>query len=308
MTRTDWAELQALLSPDGNVSAEDLAGELRQLGDGEEAAIEAYEQSHDTTDEDSIPFNLDGDGSFSYSLAEDAFMEAELRLQACGKHYPFDVANNYIQAKDDARGSLYAFLLLLRWYGESALGNEDRVSVLFEEISMAAARGYFGWDTTESYRFGYPRPTDQPEGFRDALIELASRLREGFTPHTANPLASQKDGGLDVVVWKGFPDASPSKLIGFGQCATGKDWVDKTQDFSFSYFFQQWATPPPPVGVGMMFVPFCIDPDRWLQHANHAGVLFDRCRIASLADVMPEDVRTAWRSWVTELVREATAI
>jgi len=303
--KADWLELAALATTDRNMSLEDLAREYRRTGEGAEAAFELAEAEGDEPDEGGGGQPLDPGGEFSLGLVEDAFNEMEDRATSIGSAYPFSVQPNYIQATADTDRTLYCFLLLLRWFGIRAIPARKRVAALFERLSLAAARAYFGGADAEYYRFGEPRKPDAPEHFKQALLDLSGRLGEPFKLIEGSPYHHSGDRGLDLIVWRSFRDKRPGKLVGFGQCATGADWETKTRDLNVDSFFKVWASPPPAVTpVRMFFVPFRVESQHWVRHSADAGVLFDRCRIASFADSIPERLLDECRLWSLDVLQE----
>jgi hypothetical protein len=96
------------------------------------------------------------------------------------------------------------------------------------------------------------------------------------------------DYGLDLVAWRDWPDGLSGKIILFGACASGQDWEDKTDDLNLEDFFKlrMMDYPESPV-MPAFFVPHRVPPSRWRETTVEAGIIFDRCRIASLAPKLP---------------------
>ncbi|MBD3174176.1 MAG: hypothetical protein GF320_03270 [Armatimonadia bacterium] len=173
---------------------------------------------------------------------------------------------------------------------------------LFEQVSAHAAEAYMGGHPTSglsSWAFGWPRdggPTD----FAEAVDELCRRLGEGTRHRSSAAEPRDKDGRLDVVAWRQFPDRRRSKLILVGQCTTS---IHDSQFQKFSAlspghsWFRRYVEDPPqacPVPAGF-----------WTRMYDESGtdelecdgiLLFDRVRIATLAATLPrslaDDVRT----------------
>jgi hypothetical protein len=220
------------------------------------------------------------------AAAEGAFSAIERRVKACGvgaSRYPFEVGESSITAPEDPIGNLYVFLLLVSIVGVDVRAPQiEAPAILFEQIACQTAGRYFGAPAAEvkTFRMGFPR-RGTATGFRDALAELCTLLREGTGPSLQRPnIAAQKDAGLDVVVWRHFADERPGQLIGFGQCAAGNDWKDKLTQHDPKAFIDTWLAAPivvPP--VRFFFVPHQVDRDAWFWMARQAGLLFDRVRM-----------------------------
>ena len=292
----DWLELKALAAGDRNSSFQDLVAEMRRAG-----STDAIEESMDAL--------VDSRGETSERIADAVFYELEDRACAAGTGYPFSVGEQAIQLNADlfAAGSTYVFLLLLSRFGvNAAKGARVRPERDFEDISLAAAEGYFGHNEHDgSYLFAFPRRT-AASGFPAAVDELSEQLGEGGGANRVKPAAQQKDARLDVVVWHGFPDRRPGQLIAFGQCAAGANWTTKLSDLpDTSRWCQAWMFQPPSVPpVRMFFVPHRPTRDEWWTSATIGGVLFDRCRIAHHVPQLPSEVRSRCIRWL-EAVRIA---
>lgn len=288
-TQADWLELKALSAADGNSSFQDLVAELRRDG-----STDAVQESNDAL--------VDTRGETSERLADAVFSELEERVRAAGRGYPFAVGEQAIQLDSDAlgAGSTYIFLLLLSWFGVAA-GKGTRVHPErdFEDISMAAAEGYFGRNEHDgSFLFAFPRRTKAP-GFPAAVDELARRLGEGGGAKPVTVATQQKDAHLDIVAWHGFADGRPGQLIAFGQCAAGANWTTKLSELPDTRsWYQAWMLRPPSVpAVRMFFVPHRLTRDEWETRAILGGVVFERCRIAYHTPQLPNGVRQRSLKW-----------
>ncbi len=252
----DWLELYAILAPDGNSSSGDLWGELSR------AAL----------------YELDTDESKERKII-DVFYELEQRNRAAGAGYPFEVDNGVLRINPQGwrDSAAYVFCLTLSYFGTT----ESKPRKLFEQISCAALKRYVDGDALV---FGSPR-TDMPSNFTEAVTELCSRLGEGWQFQSGRDSRARKDANLDLVAWKQFPDRYPSKLIIFGQCASGQDWRKKLGELQPREFWSLWVQSPlvSPVPMKSFFVPHRIDQKDWDVVATQAGILFDRCRIARYA-------------------------
>ncbi|MCI0621320.1 MAG: hypothetical protein L0387_06585 [Acidobacteria bacterium] len=229
-------------------------------------------------------------------MVDAAFTEAEYRVEACGgEKYPFLLQRNVLLNRDPDLASVYSFLLFLSIYGENAVDGPDGAK-LFEDVCAHAAAAYFGGPNTavETYVFGFPRRIE-PKDFVGALRDLCLKLREGQTHEKFPGVKSMKDASLDIVAWKNFPDRRSSKLIAFGQCATGQNWWGKRYELQPIDWCRTWLLKTPQVIPLKMFcVPHPVSENEWAQLGYQAGVIFDRFRIAYFAEqVIPDTLRRA---------------
>lgn len=250
----DWLELYALTSPDHNSSRGDLESALRTAALAELSHSEAIEQK--------ILEVLD---------------ELEQRVSAARQAYPFDLDDRGVlrlRSKTWEDYPAYTFCLCLSYFHVNGSSSPTR---LFEQVSCVAAKGYLGGD---AIRFGSPR-TELPSAFPAAVTEMCNRIGEGLGFREQSSLRRQDDG-LDLVAWKDFIDERPSKILLFGQCASGRNWEDKLGDLQPKAFCGQWLMEQPisPIPVKSFFIPHRVERRKWAWVARNAGILFDRCRIA----------------------------
>lgn len=292
--QADWVELYCLLSsPAGSMSLQDVVGALRQGG----------------------TIERDRGSEASENVAQTIFSELDSRQRACGDdRYPFKLDPHGIERKADYAASPYAFQLLLSHFGIVTPPGTRSPDKLFEEIAAHAAGQYFGGaGVSSSFAFGFPRNYPAKD-FQSALNDLCSRLGEGDGPSLPEgtderrkrieKLLEQKDGKLDIVAWRAFPDRRAGKLIGFGQCACGKtDWRTKFAELQPEVFFKLWLRKAFAVNpIRMFFVPRRIEQDDWADVAAQAGVLFDRCRIAHHAQGLSAEIAGACEAWSNSML------
>ena len=247
----DWLELSALEAGDGNASAGDLTSAL---------------QIH----------NIPGS---SEDMVLQVILELEHREKAAGEAYPFvKQSATLLQLKGDWKQfAPYVFCLCLSYFQWRPAGGElIDPRKLFEEISLLAAESYI---QGESFPFGRACASGA-NPFETAVNQLCRRLGEGncFVRRSS---VRRRDDRVDIVVWKPFEDKLPSKLIMFGQCASGENWKDKLAEMQPDSFWSNWIVDPnvSPL-LRSFYIPHAIDRNDWSYYALNGGILFDRCRIA----------------------------
>lgn len=265
LTLADYLELRAHLAAGGSCSESELRSDLGITGSGDAVSHQGNEETEEQKTE---------------GLIEATFAETEDRMKACGiKSYPFELKGNLLRSQDEESRAVYSFLLFLWKLGEGIIKKPNGAQ-LFEEVCARAAAGYFGCSETEHYVFGFPRRVE-PRGFAAAVGSLCGKLREGKADANFPGLENMKDAGLDIVAWREFPDQRASKLIAFGQCATGNDWWGKRRDLNPVSWCGSWLSKPPlTFPLKMFFVPHAVPRNQWHQLGYDAGLIFDRFRIA----------------------------
>ena len=243
---------------------------------------------------------------------EDAYLELERRNEACRDGYPFVLyrrghALGAGQSTDKAKYLIYKYLLLATRLNMS----NDRFhagidgTLLFEELAAEAGRYYLG-DRAESLVFGTAASaSDFPEKVEDLCFKI--REGDGYS-NRSGTRPDEKDGKLDVVVWKHFADQLPGKFIAFGQCKTGTHYRDTLTQLQPDSFCRKWLqTQPSLPPVRMFFVAEALPRGNWYEVASDAGLLFDRCRIVDFGDEISWDVLEKITSW-TEAAARATGL
>ncbi len=295
----DFLELCTLRSEKRSVSAQEYIRDLR-IGNATEAIADADDADRET----------EGDEE-AENLAQQAFDELDERIRNFGptaSHYPFAVASNTVALREDGDKSLYTFLALLSWFGKDAGPKGTDGEKIFEDVCARAAEAYLGGagGRAHSVVFGFPRRV-LPKGFADALDALCQTMGEGGGHRRGRPkLPDQKDGKLDIVTWVEFQDRRQGKLISFGQCATGRNWDEKISELPPpDRWCGHWMADTPTVlPVRSFFVPHRIDRNSWSHSSTFGGILYDRCRIASLASGADAPLGQRWAAWSAHVLRD----
>jgi len=237
------------------------------------------------------------------AVVQSAYMEIERRKDACGDGYPFEITGRgYTLRADRSAGGnpkhiIYKYLLLatrLNMQSNRVHADIDG-ALLFEELAAESGREYLG-PRAESLVFGTAAGSVD---FSEKVNELCRKMKEGggFKCHGSAP-SNQRDGKLDVVVWKPFADKSAGKLIAFGQCKTGTNYKDSLTQLQPDSFCRKWLRSSPAVPpMRAFFVSEALSRSQWYNNASDAGLLFDRCRIVEFCDDISEDVLKRVKNW-----------
>lgn len=299
-------------TPTSSATVYELADYLELLclvNESEYSIVNAVRQIDYISDE--VDEDQESGDSDLFDNLQGALSEIDRRKVACGGRYPFDTMQNGIVSSEceEPVKLIYIFLLLstrLNMIDNKIVGEIDGTA-LFERLSSIVAGEYFG-NRSHNKVFG----TGVPGGFKEKIIDLIREIGEGDDYNDPElSTHDEKDGGVDVVVWKPFADKYKGKLIGLGQCKTGTNWRNEVgrldpETFCSSYLKRQPITKP----VGMFFVAE-ISRNNFETISRKAGLLFDRCRIM---DFLPETERIPqellekikiWVEGVMPKVREA---
>ena len=231
------------------------------------------------------------------ALAEEVERRAELMKSA----YPFIISKGTALEYRPSKTGVYEFCLAAARNPTGALEGYPRSSAIFEWIARDVLVSYLG-NGANGFRAGAPTyPCEgRGAGTRETFAALEGKCGE-FTWNPAPGLPPDpshqdlKDAGLDIVVWKPWPDGRLAQLFALGQCACGKNDINVRKGRELSL-----------VRLGNWLRPIChAPPVRCFLAAHHvpntvelhilsgeAGLVFDRARIALLAEASPERVKS----------------
>ena len=174
---------------------------------------------------------------------------------------------------------------------------------LFERLSAEISKEYFG-DHAESMVFG---TASSKANFPGKMKELCDRIKEGdgYVPRSANR-RSQKDGKLDVVVWKPFSDGLLGKFTAFGQCKTGTNYKNTLAQLRPDSFCKKYMQSPLALTpLRMFFIAEALREGDWYDAVCDAGLLFDRCRIVEFSNQVSKGVLDKTERWTARAAKKA---
>ena len=268
----DWLELRALTQDDRSASLGDLEAALSRgsiLEPGAPHAPYAFEAVE--------------------QLGMAVFAELEQRALAGQAGYPFRITLPRVVAPADWRRtrSSYVYCLCISYFGgDKATHRLAKQRKIFEYLAVEVAKSYLDG---EGVRFASPRdPIREPKSFVKAVDTLCKKYMLEGAGYRKQRTLSGKDRALDVVAWRHASDKLPGKLVLFGNCASGGNWESKLSELDPRCFWDDWIEEPPVSQVlKAMFVPHRLDRRYWDQYSRRAGIIFDRCRIASVLPSVP---------------------
>lgn len=311
----DWLEILALARPHQFATDGDIGTPNDILED--KAAVEAEDIDPDSPSDDPDILNP------AIERALDAiFEEIADRKRVLGDVYPFDLTiterrlnlsvspPSTDELVSQGRAIYIACLYMTGVRGglidakAAKIQADPHMGNVFQICATIAAAGYMSGD---AYWFGHPRPDKTP--FLDAIRKLAGLLRQGTAAPTAPPGETiyAKDGGVDVVAWRDHHDGRPAKLIMYGQCASGMDWVGKPVTGKVQRMDSFYTITPSKHWIPALLTPFPLYSEKenshrlrneeamngfYRQNEAEMGVIIDRLRIVrwcveALRDVQP---------------------
>ena len=229
----------------------------------------------------------------------------------CGS-YPFSINGNFtelvLKQELNDHHKLYVYLLMascLRHFDKQA---SFQLSSSFEVVCAEALRQYVGNSAVVKI-FG-KGPHAQYSGSKYArLTQLAADLCESVrVPENRFEPTDTGDEGLDVVGWFDTRDCSPGRLLIFGQCACGDDWVEKQQSIDFNKWRKLITLSGEPVRT--VFIPYFFRDSSGNWYADDqisTTLMIDRLRLMKLLGTL-ESPLLSLPPEVLKIVHETTCL
>lgn len=216
------------------------------------------------------------------------------RSELLGSSYPFEVHEWAVRAVEDASASPYAALVLLTPGGAArqvvhAVPSSE-MAVVFERITERAVARLWGSEG-RAIRFGWPSDVGRPPEFPLAVPWLAGKL--GLQAGVGYRPPRRKDGGVDVVGWRPFPDGRSGFPIVLVQCTLQADIVAKSRDVD-ARLWASWLVMDEEPATALA-VPQTIPAGVLWDELALNGAVFERMRLTGLtaAEASGPDV-TDW--------------
>jgi hypothetical protein len=206
------------------------------------------------------------------------------RAALLGKAYPF-VTGAGIAARADAWKFAWTAMLLMSPESptRSSIDLAEAAAHL-ERITAEALKRLFGHGTS-SVRFAWPSEDGRPPEFPDAVRWLANLMRVPVGTAYRPPYA--KDGGVDVVAWRSFPDGRSGFPVLLAQVTLEKDYVHKATDVDVRVW-SGWLALDHDPATALAIPDVVASGEDWNSLAARTVVL-DRIRLSSLLDGSESD-------------------
>lgn len=287
----DYIEILCLLSPDTDITVEDIYDRIS--GDkSEDEEVEISEEYRSETPLDTQRIDNGSDSApktdYRYNKIKDHFMLLSTRNIQFNQFYPFVISkkgNRITQVKKlSFKHYTYIYLLLsanLDYFKKF----QFNLSHNFEEISLDVLKKllpntsqvhYFGSGGKRGGLFNANKLYDRIKILGEQLgVHLSSRCTEVNIGSR-----NTGDGGLDLVAWYDFKEKNVGMVTYFAQCACGKEWFDK----QFESHTLNWESKLQLVNkpINLLFTPSCFRKldGRWLNDAKIVdSIIIDRLRI-----------------------------
>lgn len=244
-----------------------------------------------------IEENIYRDQDMGYEIVGSAMTEMRKRHSWIRSGSPFSFHGNTITRNVEWRTvPVYSFCILLsaaalyKEWARSFGTDYTEQGELFELVTKdSLAQQFKDW---KFFLTGWSRSkTDQ---LNDIVEQIADRLGEGVGNTKRWTSEEQKDGGLDLVLYRPFPDQRVGIPLYLMQCASGQNWEEKlnTPDINFWRHIVDFASEP----KRGFATPFAMGDKEFIRKCCKVnGIFIDRYRL--LATTKPEE------NWVPGILK-----
>ncbi|QCB92187.1 hypothetical protein [Cellulomonas shaoxiangyii] len=222
-----------------------------------------------------------------------------------GARYPFKVHGEYaVQSTTDAARSTYMTAALMapgnpvREYLKAA--PDESMAVTFENLVASAAAGIWG-DAGHALRFGWPSEIGRPPEFDAAINWLAHRIGVSVGQGYRQP--RRRDGGVDVVAWRPFPDGRSGFPVLLVQCTLQENLLAKGMDVDTRLWSSWLAMDVDPTTA--LATPTVVPPGAVWNELALKYMVLDRIRLIGLSPAATaEQLAVDWVAATVEGLRE----
>lgn len=203
------------------------------------------------------------------------------RSKTLGEAYPFEVSAAAIKSLTTASNSTYGALLLMTsgiTHLQIPVKQRPLLTLCLEYVVEDCLRRLYG-PQTRALRFGHPSDHGRPQGFPESVLWLGQQLGvKVVSGHYRDP--RRQDGGLDVVVWRPFPDGLDGFPILLVQATIERKFAHKANDINarlWGLLLGLDADPPTALAI-----PGTVSSRNLWEEVSTRSVLLDRIRLAGL--------------------------
>lgn len=224
--------------------------------------------------------------AFGFSAADVGLGLTTMQRRAAllGNAYPF-VAGAGAAARQDASARAWTALLLMSSESPTRSGLDLPVAAAhLEVIATESMRSLYG-PGTSAIRFAWPSEDGRPPEFPDAIRWLAELMHVPIGAAYRPPYA--KDGGVDVVAWRPFPDGRSGFPVLLAQCTLERDYAHKAADVDVRVWAGWLALDIDPATA--LAIPDVVAPGEEWNALAARTVILDRVRLAALISAQEQD-------------------
>lgn len=205
------------------------------------------------------------------------------RSRVLGDQYPIDVRKVGLIRKPNPLAFPYVGLLLISpsLPSRSLSDKQLEIAAIALEDAAAEALANFLGEGGKAIRFAWPSSVGRPEQFAHAITWLVEQM--GATLGDAYRQPRRKDGGVDVVAWRPFPDQRSGFPVILAQATIGTDYVNKSADIDLR-LWSGWLSLDVDPTIALVMPGTLPNGEEWNEMAARS-LIFERVRLAGLLPV-----------------------
>jgi len=174
------------------------------------------------------------------------------------------------------------------------------MAVIFENLVAEAASRIWG-DAGRALRFGWPSDIGRPPEFDLAIRWLAQKIGVEVGQGYRQP--RRKDGGVDVVAWRPFPDSRSGFPVLLVQCTLQENLLAKGMDVDTRLWGSWLAMDVDPTTA--LATPIALAPGTVWDELALKYMVLDRIRIVGLVSpAATDEIAQDWVAGTTDDLRE----
>lgn len=234
-----------------------------------------------------IEENICEEQDYAEEIVNDVWNALERRLNWIGSEVPFSVIYPDVTRTDswqDAPAHSFCILVSLAqcyrgWWHCISNGNYNEQGELFELLTQESLEKQFlDW---------HVKPTSwsrtQQAKLQEVVNRIAAWLGEGPRGDINEWIGPRdKDGGLDLLCYRPFPDNRVGVPVYLMQCASGQNWIEKVDEPDIDLWQRLIGFVNPPQKA--FAIPFALSDDifkKWGREIK--GLFLDRYRLLAAA-------------------------
>lgn len=227
------------------------------------------------------------DQDFAEQIVVEAWNELTRRVEYVSPGRPFAVTNSELKRINLWQTvPAHSFCVLLslsqcyrKWWDCVSNRNRNEQGELFELVTQEALREQFSDWQVKRTGWSPMNPT--------RLQEVVEQTADWLGETTGNDIgkrtnSKRKDAGLDLLLYRPFPDDRGGLPVYLIQCASGKDWANKISQPNIGFWGKLIDFTSPPQKA--LAIPFALSDDDFREQSVLVeGLLLDRFRLLAAA-------------------------
>gem|GEM_PF-3085332 len=212
----------------------------------------------------------DNSDDIDESLVDSILTTLEYRQRLYGSSCPFIVNNSIIRQQNEAdwhKIPEHIICLYYSTYGGNYIPNIEDGRKLFERITFCCLKLFLN---AEGVVIGFPAE----KNLKEQLDYIAEKIN---AKRNDDPRSTDKDRGVDIILYKKLDDLRSNHILLFVQCAAGKNWNTKKACSIESY--RRYFTFHANTAMCAISTTQIVNKKNWDNVCDDYGLVIDRARL-----------------------------